>query len=312
MSAAMTDPKLPSAPGEPGHPDFKFIDGIGELAGDYDALICDVWGVLHDGTAAYDDAPECLLEWRSRGKPVALLSNAPRPGVSVARQLEAYGYHCGAEGHYDLLVTSGDATRAAIADGYYGRTLLHLGPERDLPLLDGLDLECTGVATSNFVLCTGLFDDEKETPGDYEGLLREMVSRDLPMLCANPDLTVMRGDKHIYCAGSLARAYVELGGAVTFFGKPYPGVYAVCLEQLAEIAAGRIDKRRVLAVGDGLLTDIAGGNRASLDTVLVAGGIHAAEFGIRAPSDPAMPELLMQACADADAVPENIISRFSW
>lgn len=285
------------------HPGWDHIDGF----------ICDVWGVLHDGLAPYPGVPECLLQLRRLGKPVILLSNAPRPSASVSRHLAGLGYMAGHGGHYDRLITSGDATRSAIANGFYGATLLHIGPERDLPLLEGLDIEYGDVRNSQFVLCTGLYDDEHESPQDYLQLLKDMLARDLPMVCANPDDIVMRGGKQIYCAGAVARAYEAMGGAVTYFGKPYPGVYRLCLDALGEILGHEAPPAHVLAIGDGLFTDIFGGKSAGMPTLFLSGGIHAEELG----GVPASPEIVLpvltQVCLKAKvALPDAVIYRLIW
>ncbi|MEQ1888379.1 MAG: TIGR01459 family HAD-type hydrolase [Alphaproteobacteria bacterium] len=279
----------------------------------FDGFICDVWGVLHDGVAPYPGVQECLRQLRALGQPVILLSNAPRPAPSVARQLAALGYEAGPDGHYDRLITSGDATRTAIASGYYGVSLLHIGPDRDLPLFDGLDIECGNISNSQFALCTGLYDDEREGPDDYRKLLRDLLARELPMLCANPDDVVMRGGKLIYCAGAVARAYAAIGGAVTFFGKPYPGVYRLCLDALGEILGRPVPAPRVLAIGDGLFTDISGAQAAGMPTLFLSGGIHAEELGgVSGPPESVLPALI-QACAKAKIrLPTAVIYRLVW
>lgn len=274
-------------------------------------VICDVWGVLHDGVAPYPGTPDALIRLRQHAGPVILLSNAPRPSESIIPQLTRFGYHSGPEGHFDRIITSGDATRAAIASGAYGNVLLHIGPERDMPLLEGLEVERASIHDSQFALCTGLFDDERETPVDYNDLLRELLARKLPMLCANPDNVVMRGGKMIYCAGAVARAYAAMGGAVTFFGKPYPGVYRLCLDALGEMLGRAARPERVLAIGDALSTDIAGGQAVNMPTLLVSGGIHQEELalgetGVNLPA-------LKEACVKADVAPPSaVIPRCIW
>ncbi|HBF98857.1 MAG TPA: TIGR01459 family HAD-type hydrolase [Alphaproteobacteria bacterium] len=304
---------------QPADPDrIRRISGISEIADPYDVLICDVWGVLHDGTVAYRGAGEALRAWRAAGKRVILLSNAPRPGASVAEQLLRYGYQAGPEGHYDQILTSGDATRAAIAGGSYGQKLLHLGPERDAPLIEGLPVSLGSLDDCEFVLCSGLYDDERETVTDYEDRLQAMARRGLTMLCANPDITVMRGSKTIYCAGALAARYRELGGEVVYFGKPHPPVYAQCRALARTLMSAPGDKQtptpRLLVIGDGLHTDITGAQRAAIDSVLVLGGIHADALGFADGVDMAAvdPVALRQVCARAGAIPDAIIGRFVW
>ncbi len=286
-------------------------DGAGQ--DQYDGFICDVWGVLHDGVAPYPGVADCLRRLRDLGKPVVLLSNAPRPSPLVAHHLAGFGYVHGPDGHYDRLITSGDATRTAIAGGYYGASLLHIGPDRDLPLLEGLDVECGTVANSQFALCTGLYDDETQTPEDYRDLLRELLARSLPMLCANPDDVVMRGGKQIYCAGAVARTYAAMGGAVTFFGKPFPGVYSMCLDAMQKILGRAVTPSRVLAIGDGLYTDIFGAHSAGMPTLFLSGGIHAEEMGgVSGTPEMVLPALKI-ACARAKtALPTAVIYRMVW
>ncbi len=296
---------------------IRRIGGLSEIADPYDVLICDVWGVLHDGTAAYPGAAAALRAWRAAGKRVILLSNAPRPGGSVATQLARYGYQAGAEGHYDRILTSGDATRAAIASGTYGQNLLHLGPQRDAPLTEGLPVSLVSLEDCDFVLCSGLYDDECETVRDYEDRLQMMAGRGLTMLCANPDITVMRGSKIIHCAGALAARYRELGGEVVYFGKPHPPVYAQCralADTLVSASEAGGPAPRLLVVGDGLHTDIAGAQGAAIDSVLVLGGIHADALGFTEDRDMAAidPAVLRQVCAGAGAVPDAMIGRLVW
>lgn len=285
----------------------------GEAPGGYAAVVCDVWGVLHDGVGPYAGASECLLKLRALGMPVILLSNAPRPSPSIIPQLRGFGYRSGGEGHYDAIVTSGDATRAAIVDGFYGVTLMHLGPERDLPLLDGLDLEFAGPEQAAFVLCTGLYDDTRETPDDYHELLAELLARNVPMLCANPDQVVMRGEQSIYCAGALARAYAAIGGAVTYFGKPYPGVYQLCTQQIGRILGRAVAPRQILAIGDGLQTDMAGGQAAGHSCLFISGGIHGPELTASAMGAPVDYQALLRACAALNLTPPDaVMYRLVW
>lgn len=296
---------------------IRRIGGLSEIADPYDVLICDVWGVLHDGTAAYPGAAQALRAWRAAGKRIILLSNAPRPGASVATQLARYGYQAGPDGHYDRILTSGDATRAAIAGGSYGQRLLHVGPERDAPLIEGLPVSLVSLDDCDFVLCSGLYDDERETVDDYEDRLRAMAGRRLTMLCANPDITVMRGSDIIYCAGALAARYRELGGEVVYFGKPHPPVYAQCralANALISPSGAGGQAPQLLVIGDGLHTDIAGAQGAAIDSVLVLGGIHADALGFTEGLDMAAidPVALRQVCARAGAVPDAMIGRFIW
>ncbi len=253
------------------------IEGAGGLLPDYLALIVDLWGVVHNGKAAYEQAVAALTRYRREvGGTVALLSNAPRPAAAVAEMLERLKVPTTA---YDTILTSGDLTRLEIADGDWGQVFVHLGPERDRGVFDGLPLVEGDIDTANFILNTGLFDDDTETPEDYRDLFQVGLSRDMPMVCANPDIKVMRGDDHIWCAGALAALYEEMGGRVLIYGKPHAPTYKAVLRELGMKAGFPLNKSDVLAIGDGLKTDILGANQAGIDALLIAGGIHAAELG---------------------------------
>jgi HAD superfamily hydrolase (TIGR01459 family) len=246
--------------------------GLSEIARDYDALICDVWGVLHDGKSAHAGAVDALQRFRASHGPVVLLSNAPRPVSVLEEQFVRFGVP---QDCYDAIVTSGVATRAALEEKCRGQTLeiLHIGPERDRGVFEGLPIVCVGdLDQASVVLCTGPNNDDTETPDDYRDLFARMHERGLTLLCANPDIVVQRGGRLIYCAGALARAYEEIGGPAVYYGKPHAPIYKTTLETLQKVA-GHASKR-LLAVGDGLETDITGANRAGLDALFIADGIH--------------------------------------
>jgi HAD superfamily hydrolase (TIGR01459 family) len=180
---------------------------------------------------------------------------------------------------FDAVVTSGVAARSELAARARGHKLamFHLGPERDRDVFEGLDVESVSADEAEVVLCTGLFDDDHETPDDYAGRLAELKERSLTMLCANPDIVVQRGGQLIYCAGALAREYEKIGGEVIYFGKPHPAIYDLTLETMRKTCGRTVT--RVLAVGDGMATDLAGANAMGFDALFVAHGIHAAELG---------------------------------
>lgn len=246
----------------------RLITGLSEIASDYDALICDVWGVIHDGKKAHPAAAEALMHFRAKHGPVVLLTNAPRLTSEVAAQCAQYGVP---DGCYDAIVSSGAAARAELERrGPAGLPLYYIGPDKDLPLLDGLGLEFTGIEQAQIAFCTGLVDDLTETPADYADRLKAMRARDLTMLCANPDLVVHRGAQLCYCAGALAKDYEKLGGKAIYYGKPHLPVYDMALKAVGH-------PKRPLAVGDGLFTDIAGANRAGLDALFIADGVHGEE-----------------------------------
>ncbi|MBS0361162.1 MAG: TIGR01459 family HAD-type hydrolase [Proteobacteria bacterium] len=244
-----------------------------EIARSYDALLCDVWGVIHNGREAFPDACAALGRYRAEVGPVVLISNSPRPHAQVIEQLDGLGVPREA---WSEIVTSGDATRLLLAERAPGPAWM-VGPERDLALYDGLGVEFSELADATFISVTGPYDDETEEPADYRDRFIDAVSRDLVLICANPDVVVQRGDRLIYCGGALAQLYESLGGRVLMAGKPYPIIYDLSLKK-AQAALGRpVDKARVLCIGDGLPTDIRGANAQGLDVLFVASGIHGAE-----------------------------------
>ena len=254
-----------------------FVTGLAELSSVYRALLCDVWGVVHDGARQHPAATEALSRFRAAGGTVLLITNAPRPKAGVASLLDHFGVPHDA---YDDIITSGEVARHVLAERP-GARVFHVGPERDLPVYAGLDLTFVGEEDCDLVSCTGLFDDERETPDDYRARLARWRERNLPMLCVNPDIVVERGDRLIWCAGALAERYRELGGETIVVGKPYAPIYDACLARLAEIVGDRVEKSAVLAVGDGIDTDVRGAVGQEIDALFITGGIHAAVFGDR-------------------------------
>ncbi|NNM72483.1 TIGR01459 family HAD-type hydrolase [Enterovirga aerilata] len=258
-------------------PSVEFVTRFEALAPRYDLLLCDVWGVLHDGLRAFPDAGSALQRYREGGGRVILVSNAPRPGSSVAAQLDGLGVPRAA---YDAIVTSGDLTRAAVIRRG-DDPLHHIGPERDLPLFDGLPVRFASLEEADYVVCTGLFDDEHETVADYAPTLRRMRERGLWMVCANPDIVVERGHQLVLCAGALAAAYEALGGETYTGGKPHRPIYEEAAALGAKLIGRDPSASRILAIGDAIRTDVAGGRSFGVDVLLVARGIHAADIGYR-------------------------------
>ncbi|MEY4707865.1 MAG: hypothetical protein RJB58_1588 [Pseudomonadota bacterium] len=244
----------------------RLISGLSEIASGHDALICDVWGVVHDGARHHPAAADALFRFKEKHGPVVLLTNAPRVPEEVAAQCASYGLPSGC---YDAIVSSGGAARDELARRSAAKalSLYYIGPDRDLPMIQGLDIRRTGIEEADLVLCIGLVDDMTESVADYAEVLAAMKARGLVMLCANPDLVVHRGPRLLYCAGSLAQAYEALGGGVVYYGKPHLPIYAAALA-----AAG--NPKSPLAVGDGLVTDIRGANAAGLDVLFIADGVH--------------------------------------
>ena len=269
---------------------IRQIAGLSEISDRYDLILCDIWGVLHNGVASFAQASEALVSFRRRGGAVILISNAPRPSPPVARQVLKLGVSPDA---FDAVVTSGDVT-IGLMEQQGGDRVLHIGPERDLTLLDavadanGARPSLVSLEDAQYALCTGLRNDETETLEDYEPELRAMAIRDMAMICANPDIVIHRGDALIYCAGALARRYEELGGSVVYAGKPYAPIYDRALALAEHIRGAPIEKSRVLAIGDGMRTDIAGAVRAGLDVLFVTGGIHRSlhKETLDSPADP--------------------------
>jgi HAD superfamily hydrolase (TIGR01459 family) len=252
----------------------RIIEGLGEIADRYDVLLSDVWGVIHNGREAFPAPCAALAKWRRERGPVILISNSPRPASDVVHQLDAMGV---SRDVWTAFVTSGDATRVLLAARAPGPAW-RIGPDRDAPLYEGLGLAFSDPEAAAFIACTGPDDDEVETPEDYRAALTGAAVRGLDMICANPDLVVQRGERLIYCGGALAALYETLGGVAIMAGKPHRPIYDLALAE-ARLALGRApDRRRVLAIGDGLATDIAGAAAQGLDALFIATGIHGHEF----------------------------------
>ena len=281
------------------------IPHFSALAPDYDVLLCDVWGVVHNGVEAFPHSCDALMRMRARGGTVVLITNSPRPSDQVGRQLERL--HVPRE-TYDAIVSSGDVTRGVI-EGRRSETLYHLGPERDRSVFGGLTVRFAPLASADYVVCTGLEDDEVETPDDYRERLELMLKRRLFMVCGNPDVVVERGPRLVYCAGALADLYVTMGGEVLYAGKPYRPIYEMALKK-AEAATGRsVALKRVLALGDSVRTDLKGAHELGVDFLFVTAGIHAEELGGRERPDAAA---LQGVFATAGQVPKAMMRQLVW
>jgi HAD superfamily hydrolase (TIGR01459 family) len=288
---------------------IPMLDGLSAVSDRYDGFILDLWGVLHDGVRPYSGVVSALQQLRRRGKRTIVLSNGPRRAASLARRTAEIGITADL---YDELHSSGEETWHLLKErtepdiAVLGRKVFPLVPERDRDLFDGLDLAIVeSPAAADFILATGLAD-ATETPADYEQVLAAGAAHGRPMLCANPDLEVVRGGVREFCAGALAARYEALGGSVLYVGKPHPAVYRTCLAHF-----GSLDRTRVLAVGDSLRTDVAGAAGVGVDSLLVLGGIHAEELagGIDGRSDPAK---LAAACSATGRWPTYAIPAFTW
>lgn len=249
---------------------IPIVRSVRELAACADAWFVDIWGVMHNGVSPFVSAVDACQKFRASGGTVVLVSNSPRPAQGVAAQLDEIGVRYDA---WDHIVSSGDATRHHIA-AWGDRAVFHLGPKRDERIFDGLSAQRVDAADAAGVVCSGLFDDTRETPDDYHRMLADFAARQLPMICANPDLQVERGGQIIYCAGALAQAYEAMGGGVVYAGKPYAPIYKMAFGEVARLRGAPVLKSRVLAIGDGVKTDIAGAFNVGIPAVYVASAIH--------------------------------------
>ncbi|WP_297104058.1 TIGR01459 family HAD-type hydrolase [uncultured Devosia sp.] len=281
------------------------ISGLSELSGRYDAVLSDVWGVVHNGVSAFPEAVEALRAFRRGGGRAVLITNAPRPSAPIVAMLDRLGVPRDA---YDAIVSSGDSTRAMI-EKYRGRAIHHVGPPtEDDALYEGLDLRRAGAEEAEVVVVTDL-DTDDDTPEMYRERARFWLSRKLPMICANPDRVVEHGDKIIYCGGALGDLYSAMGGMVHMAGKPYPPIYEQAFA-LAENAAGRsLDKSRVLAIGDSVRTDAAGAAQFGVDLLFITGSIHAAELDAFGKPDP---QAIADLLAPSRAHVAGYLPRLAW
>jgi len=283
------------------------ISGLGAVAGRYDALLVDLWGCVHNGVEPYPAAVDALLRARAAGVKVCLLSNGPRRVGAIVTRLDEMGVprDC-----YDDVVTSGEATWRALADPQddwhraLGRRCLHLGPDRDVSVHEDAGLEVVErLEDADFVLITGPYRNE-DPLSDYEDMLADARARNLPMVCANPDLVVHVGDDLVVCAGGIGARYEELGGAVSYHGKPFPSVYAMCAEKLDGVAP-----EKMLGIGDAIRTDVAGAKAAGSDALFLAGGIYRDGFGT---DDPTVEAVRAAAAAEGYPAPDYLLPALAW
>lgn len=283
------------------------VPSFAALAPRYDLVLCDVWGVLHNGVLGSQAAAQALMRARETGATVILVSNAPREPEGVARILDGLGIPRSA---YDAIVTSGMVTSALLA-GRPGVKMWHLGPQRDLGIYKGLDLTLASFEEAELIVCTGLFDDTVETPDDYAETLAAARARALPFICANPDIVVERGGDLIWCAGAIAEAYAELGGEVVFCGKPHRPIYETAFATAEKLRGAPVEKARTIAIGDALRTDLAGALGHGIDCLFVAAGIHAGELGLEHGAE-VDPRALARLLADGPGRPAAVTTRLAW
>jgi HAD superfamily hydrolase (TIGR01459 family) len=263
---------------------------IDAIADRYDAFLCDVWGVIHNGHRVFPEAAAALTRMRKAGKRVILLTNVPKPRGPIPAQLDRLGFPRDA---WDAIVTSGDAIRAELAKRAPG-PMFKIGPASDRSLWEGLELASADLERARFVGISGL-NDHNETPADYVDLLRAARTRDLELLCANPDIVVRVGEDLIWCAGAIARDYSALGGRVIMAGKPHAPIYELAREELTALTGERIANARILAIGDGVSTDIAGANAQALDCLFIASGMHGEALWSNGALDPAKVDAALAA-----------------
>ena len=253
---------------------LRFVERLRDLVEGVEVILSDIWGVVHNGLEAFPVACEALHTFRQRGGTVILITNAPRPADSVQRQLRKLGV---ADDVYDAIVSSGDLTRLFVAD-HPGKKMFWLGPERDNSIYRGLDPVISPLEEADYIVCTGLFDDETESAEDYRAMMLQARERKLPLICANPDIVVERGDRLIYCAGAIAELYRELGGEVIFYGKPHRPIYERAMMLAGQHRGHAAPLDRVLAIGDSVRTDLTGALGFGIDCLFVTRGIHSEEF----------------------------------
>ena len=253
---------------------LRFAERLSELVDGVEVILSDIWGVVHNGLESFPEACQALHTFRQRGGTVILITNAPRPADSVQRQLRKLGV---ADEVYDAIVSSGDLTRHFVGD-HPGKKMFWLGPERDSSIYRGLDAVTAPLEQADYIVCTGLFDDETESAEDYRAMMLQARERKLPLVCANPDIVVERGDRLIYCAGAIAELYRELGGEVIFYGKPHRPIYERAMALAAERRGHPAPLDRVLAIGDSVRTDLTGAHGFGIDCLFVTRGIHSEDF----------------------------------
>jgi len=283
------------------------ITNLAQILLRYDLLLCDVWGVVHNGVAAFPKANDALIRARKAGATVIMISNAPRPGLVVAKQIAGYGVP---DATFDAVVASGDITRDELM-ARPGAKVFHLGPKRDLPNYEGLDVDLVEFEDADLVVCTGPFNDETDTPEDYRDLMNRARKRGLTLICANPDIVVERGEKIVWCAGALAAIYDEIGGKTIYAGKPHAPIYETSLKRASELREKEIDRTRVLAIGDGMKTDIKGAVAQGFDSLFIARGIHAADLQI---GEDGIPNAagLSDLFAEAGIYPTGVMRELIW
>lgn len=249
---------------------IKIIDTLAQISNQYDAVFCDIWGVIHNGRAQFPNAIIALKAFREQGKKVILISNSPRPSPHIPPQLQTMDID---NSCYDAIVTSGDATIMTARE--YGQSAYRLGPPKDDIFFSAIGVNYVDIDKAQYIVCTGPRDDLNESAESYRDELAQLVKHNLPFICANPDKMVQHGDKIIPCGGALADIYEELGGKVVMAGKPYSPIYEMVLKEATKLLGHTPDNSKILCIGDGLKTDVLGANNQNYDCLFIADGIHA-------------------------------------
>jgi len=265
----------------------QIITKLSEISHSYDALFVDLWGCVHNGVRAFDDANAALVAYRKSGGKVVLVTNSPRPRAGVKLQLQQFGVDDGA---WDTIATSGDSARSAMFQGVVGQKVYFIGTDGELPFFEPLKIlenpmiiERVGIDEAEGIVCTGLAPDQ--SPEEYKAQLMLAKQRGLKLLCANPDIVVDRGHKREWCAGAVAQMYEEMGGTSLYFGKPHPPIYDLARLRLNALGA-TISDDRILAIGDGIHTDIQGAVGEDIDSLFITGGLAARETKTDQQPDP--------------------------
>ncbi|MDG2475028.1 MAG: TIGR01459 family HAD-type hydrolase [Paracoccaceae bacterium] len=275
------------------------IENFNQIAHNYKAMFCDLWGCLHNGKESFKEGLEALYHFRNSGGIVILLTNAPRPGEVVIEFIKKLGITID---HYDEIITSGDAAQFSLASGDFGQNIYHIGPQRDLCFFnlhkfthDHSLINLVSISEASSIVCTGLFNDQTEDPSDYQNIINLGIQNKLPLLCANPDIQVDYGHQRLWCAGAIADNYSKAGGESVYFGKPHKPIYDLAMSKLYDIDSS-ISKSEIICIGDGILTDISGGISNNLDTLFVTGGLSSKDVGIikesRIPNEKKLKEFL--------------------
>ncbi|MEC7552312.1 MAG: TIGR01459 family HAD-type hydrolase [Pseudomonadota bacterium] len=281
----------------------KKIESLQAVASNYDALLCDVWGVIHNGYNLFPGVAEALQGWRDNVGPVLLLTNAPRPAEAVQRRLDRMD--CPREA-YDGILSSGDAAREILSQrGAEGQVCYFVGATKDVDVLNGIDIEFAPAEEADFILLTGMSNDMEETLEDYADEIALWLKLDLQLICANPDRIVQIGEQVIYCAGALAEIYENKGGDVIWLGKPHLPIYDTGFNRLQKLT--NMETPRILAIGDGFKTDIPGANSANLDVLFITGGLSETLT-----QETKTPEDIAAILRDYDSYAHYFMKHLSW